>query len=239
MRTGFHVHGWPRRMDVFCQPDLGPGLWQYHVIPVLVRRGMLRTRDDPRLCPKRRYRFRRQLRNDLSGRNRSGRPQIRDLEPVRLRQRVAGSAKAQHRRIQKAFLGGRIRRCDLGGEQSAETCKTNCCKPKCSVQSRPPNPNRERGQSTLILCCAQREMMFRGPLTGILVNASAVQRLRGYGVPLDETTSYRRCFEPKNTPRSSLRGANGSAQAPPDDRLRDEAIQGRGDNTGLLRFARK
>jgi len=57
--------------------------------------------------------------------------------------------------------------------------------------------------------------MFRGPLTGILVNASAVKRLRGYGVPLDETTSYRRCFEPKNTPRSSLRGANGSAQARP------------------------
>src|SRR5882724_9193488 len=182
-------------MDVFCQPDLGPGSWQYHVIPVLVRRGMLRTRDCPRLCPKSRYRFRRQLRNDLSGRNRSGRPQIGDLEPVRLRQRVAGSATAQHRRIQNAFLGGRNRRCDLGGEQSAKTCKTNCCKPKCSVQSRPPNPNRERGQSTLILCCAQREMMFRGPVTGILVNAGVGAETVG----IWRILARQRVSAPKNT----------------------------------------
>jgi hypothetical protein len=170
-------------MAVFCQPDLGPRSWQYHVIPELVRSGMLRTRDCPRLCPKRRYRFRRHLRNDLDGRYRSGRPQICDIEPIRLRQRVVGSTKSRHRRIQKAFLGGRNRRRDLGDEQSAETCKTNCCKPKCSDQSRPPNPNREQGQSTLILCCAQRQMMFRGSATAILVNAGAMQRLRGYGVP--------------------------------------------------------
>jgi hypothetical protein len=173
LRTGFHVHGRPRRTANFCQPDLGPRSWQYHVIPLPVRSRMLRIRDCPRPCRKRRYRFRRQFRNDPGGRNRSGRRQICDREPVRLRQRVVGSAKIQHSRIQKAFLGGRNRRCDFGGEQSAETCKTNCGKPKCSDQSRPPNPNRERGQSTLILCGAQREMMLREPATGILVNASA------------------------------------------------------------------
>src|SRR5205814_490706 len=49
LRTGFHIHGRPRRMDVFCQPDLGPRFWQYHAIPVLVRSGILRTRDCHRL----------------------------------------------------------------------------------------------------------------------------------------------------------------------------------------------
>jgi hypothetical protein len=173
LRAGFHVHARPGRMANFCQPDLGPRFRQHHVIPGPVPSGKLQIRDCPRLCSTSRYRFRRQFRNDLGGRNLRGRRQICDLEPVRFRQRIVGSAKARYRRIQKAFLGGRNRRRDLGGEQSAETCKTNCSKRKCSNQSRPPNPNRERGQSTLILCGAQRGMMLRGSMTGILVNASA------------------------------------------------------------------
>jgi len=42
------------------------------------------------------------------------------------------------------------------------------------------------------------------------------------------------------TPFPSLRGANGSRECAPDDRLRDEAIQNclRGSIAGLLRFAR-
>jgi len=55
------------------------------------------------------------------------------------------------RRIQNAFLA--VAFDDVTWRRTiAETCKTNCCNQNV-LFNLDPKPNRERGQSTLILCC--------------------------------------------------------------------------------------